>query len=98
MTSCGLLQVREAGLIEALNVNTLKELTALKGIGKKRAENIISFRTAERPFVKKDDLRLCGFSANLVNKLVIDNELAPSRPVPKEFAKTPAGSQLVAVC
>ncbi len=41
-----------ARLVEALNTATLKALVKFKGVGKKRAQNIIRFREEERCFAK----------------------------------------------
>ena len=44
--------------IAAVNINTAtkEELTSLKGIGDKRAEEIINYRTKNGPFKSVDDL------------------------------------------
>src|SRR5262245_16080542 len=45
--------------IAAVNINTAKkeELTSLKGIGEKRAQDIIDYRTKNGPFKSVDDLQ-----------------------------------------
>src|SRR5262245_61207465 len=45
--------------IAAVNINTAtkEEVTSLKGIGEKRAQNIIDYRTKNGPFKSVDDLR-----------------------------------------
>jgi len=44
--------------IAAVNINTAtkEELTSLKGIGEKRAQDIIDYRTKNGPFKSVDDL------------------------------------------
>ena len=44
-------------LVSLLNNGDIKQLLKMAGVGKKRAENIISFREKERTFNKIDDLR-----------------------------------------
>jgi competence protein ComEA len=45
--------------VAALNINTAtkEELTAIKGVGEKRAQDIIDYRTKNGPFKSVDDLK-----------------------------------------
>lgn len=53
-----------------LNQATIKELTALPGIGKKKAEAIVSFREANGKFTSIDDLKkVDGIGKDTVEKV-----------------------------
>eukprot|EP00039_Didymoeca_costata_P021849 m.345577 g.345577 ORF g.345577 m.345577 type:complete len:625 (+) comp26766_c0_seq1:92-1966(+) len=62
-------------LLLYLNDSGLKQLMMLKGVGKKRAENILRFREGERPLDKMDDLRLCGFSDAMISTFSQNNTM-----------------------
>ena len=53
-----------------INAATVKELTALPGIGKKKAEAIIAYRTENGKFNSVDDLRkVKGVGKNIFEKI-----------------------------
>ena len=61
----------EAG--EKININTaqLEELTALPGIGEKRARDIIAYRTQNGPFRIPEDLtRVSGIGEGILEGLI----------------------------
>ena len=47
----------QAGKAININVATVKELAALQGIGKKRAEAIVAYRTGNGKFNSVDDIK-----------------------------------------
>ena len=54
-----------------LNHATLKELTFLKGVGKKKAQRILEFRTRNGPYKMPEDLmKVRGFGKKSVKKLL----------------------------
>lgn len=64
--------VMRVGQVEKVNLNQadLKQLMSIKGIGKKKAETIITYRKQNGNFTDIDQLKnLSGFSEKLVNKL-----------------------------
>jgi competence ComEA-like helix-hairpin-helix protein len=58
-----------------LNKATVHSLMQLKGVGKKRAKNIIAYRSSHGPFQKIDDLALVsGFSKKFINRMIVKNK------------------------
>jgi comEA protein len=58
-----------------LNEATLKTLTRLKGIGKKRAKNIIAYRDSHGAFQTINDLvKVSGFNKKFIEKLIEKNK------------------------
>src|ERR671913_314197 len=56
----------------AVNINTAtkEELTSLKGIGEKRAQDIVDYRTKNGPFKTVDDLeKVPGIGPGLVKQI-----------------------------
>lgn len=62
--------------VTEININTAdaKELMQLKGIGEKRAQNILEYRKNQAMFASAADLaKVKGFSEKKVEKIMTDN-------------------------
>ena len=58
-----------------LNKATVKTLKQLKGIGSKRAKNIVAFRNAHGPFQQVNDLtKIKGFNKKFIQRLIKKNK------------------------
>jgi competence protein ComEA len=71
----------------ALNINTAskEELTALKGVGDKRAQDIIDYRTKNGPFKSIDDLEKVpgigpGFVKRIRSQITTGTKTASEKP------------------
>lgn len=76
--------------VAAVNINTAtkEELTSLKGIGEKRAQDIIDYRTKNGPFKAVDDLEKVpgigpGIMKQIRSQVTVSGKTTIDKPAPK---------------
>lgn len=76
-------------LFAVINVNTASkdELMTIKGIGEKKAEQIINFRKKNKA-IKPEDLRsIKGFGSSIINNIKKDIKVKPKKMTTKNKNK-----------